>query len=174
MGVLDIVVTLGTDALAGVALVFPVLMLMQMMSAGAMGGGISSAVARALGGGRRLAGAALGRRPVPRLPGAERGARRVRVDQRGDGRGRRLVRPDRPSRVQAWCIPHGLHGRWSPTNCPVRGTHAMPKTSAERGCHRLNHAVAKAQRALGHENINSTVAPPGIVEGEIDAAIPAS
>src|SRR5271163_3427964 len=38
---------LGTDALAGVALVFPLVMLMQMMSAGAMGGGISSAVARA-------------------------------------------------------------------------------------------------------------------------------
>ncbi len=44
---------LGTDPLAGVALVFPLLMLMQMMSAGAMGGGISSAVARALGAGRR-------------------------------------------------------------------------------------------------------------------------
>src|SRR6266853_1044443 len=44
---------LGTDALAGVALVFPVVMLMQMMSAGAMGGGISSSIARALGGGRR-------------------------------------------------------------------------------------------------------------------------
>jgi putative MATE family efflux protein len=44
---------LGTDALAGVALVFPVVMLMQMMSAGAMGGGMSSAIARALGGGRR-------------------------------------------------------------------------------------------------------------------------
>ncbi len=44
---------LGTDALAGVALVFPVVMLMQMMSAGAIGGGMSSAIARALGGGRR-------------------------------------------------------------------------------------------------------------------------
>jgi putative MATE family efflux protein len=44
---------LGTDALAGLALVFPVMMLMQMMSAGAMGGGMSGAVARALGGGRR-------------------------------------------------------------------------------------------------------------------------
>jgi putative MATE family efflux protein len=44
---------LGTAALAGVALVFPVVMLMQMMSAGAMGGGIASAIARALGGGRR-------------------------------------------------------------------------------------------------------------------------
>ncbi len=44
---------LGTDPLAGVALVFPILMLMQMMSAGAVGGGISSAIARALGAGRR-------------------------------------------------------------------------------------------------------------------------
>jgi putative MATE family efflux protein len=43
---------LGTDALAGVALVFPVVMLTQMMSAGAVGGGISSAIAQALGGGR--------------------------------------------------------------------------------------------------------------------------
>ena len=40
---------LGTHALAGVALAFPALMLMQMMSSGAMGGGISSAIARALG-----------------------------------------------------------------------------------------------------------------------------
>jgi Na+-driven multidrug efflux pump len=40
---------LGTDALAGVAVVFPVIILMQMMSAGGMGGGIASAVARAHG-----------------------------------------------------------------------------------------------------------------------------
>ncbi|WPB59443.1 MATE family efflux transporter [Xylophilus sp. GOD-11R] len=40
---------LGTDVLAGVAVVIPVLMLMQNMSQGAMGGGISAAVARALG-----------------------------------------------------------------------------------------------------------------------------
>jgi putative MATE family efflux protein len=44
---------LGTHALAGVALVFPVVMLMQMMSAGGMGGGVSSAIARALGAGRK-------------------------------------------------------------------------------------------------------------------------
>ena len=44
---------LGLDALAGMALVFPGFMMMQMLSAGAMGGGISSAIARALGGGRR-------------------------------------------------------------------------------------------------------------------------
>lgn len=47
------VARLGTDALAGMALVFPPVMLMQMISGGAMGGGISSAVARALGAGRR-------------------------------------------------------------------------------------------------------------------------
>jgi putative MATE family efflux protein len=44
---------LGIDALTGMALVFPGIMLMQMISNGAMGGGISSAVARALGGRRR-------------------------------------------------------------------------------------------------------------------------
>ncbi|GAB2454837.1 MATE family efflux transporter [Comamonas humi] len=40
---------LGTDALAGMALVFPLVMLMQMTSSGAMGGGMASAIARALG-----------------------------------------------------------------------------------------------------------------------------
>ena len=53
------VAKLGTDALAGMALVFPVVMLIQMMSAGAMGGGISSAIARTLGSGRREAADAL-------------------------------------------------------------------------------------------------------------------
>jgi Na+-driven multidrug efflux pump len=43
---------LGTHALAGVALVFPVVMLMTMMSAGGIGGGVSSAVARSLGAGK--------------------------------------------------------------------------------------------------------------------------
>jgi putative MATE family efflux protein len=40
---------LGTTPLAAMALVFPFAMLVQMMSAGAMGGGVSSAVSRALG-----------------------------------------------------------------------------------------------------------------------------
>lgn len=44
---------LGTDALAGMALVFPGFMMMQMLSGGAMGGGISSAIARSLGARRR-------------------------------------------------------------------------------------------------------------------------
>jgi len=44
---------LGLDALTGMALVFPGFMMMQMLSGGAMGGGISSAIARALGGRRK-------------------------------------------------------------------------------------------------------------------------
>lgn len=44
---------LGVEQLAGIALVFPFVMLTQMMSAGAMGGGVSSAVSRALGAGNR-------------------------------------------------------------------------------------------------------------------------
>jgi putative MATE family efflux protein len=42
---------LGTAPLAGLALVFPLIMLLQMTSAGAMGGGVSSAIARTLGAG---------------------------------------------------------------------------------------------------------------------------
>ena len=85
---------LGTEPLAGIALVFPFVMLTQMMSAGAMGGGVSSAISRALGAGNREraadAGAACGddrrlRRTVlhghaarlrPRLLCAARRARR--------------------------------------------------------------------------------------------------
>jgi Na+-driven multidrug efflux pump len=42
---------MGVSALAGLALVFPFVMLTQMLSAGSMGGAISAAVARSLGGG---------------------------------------------------------------------------------------------------------------------------
>src|SRR6202012_41294 len=44
---------LGTDALAGAALVFPVFMLMTMMSNGGFGSGVASSVARAVGARRR-------------------------------------------------------------------------------------------------------------------------
>lgn len=44
---------LGTDALAGFALVFPLMMMMTMMAAGGMGGGVAAAMARAMGAGRR-------------------------------------------------------------------------------------------------------------------------
>lgn len=50
---------LGPEALAGVSLAFPLIMLMQTMSAGGMGGGVASAIARALGAGRRDAADAL-------------------------------------------------------------------------------------------------------------------
>ncbi len=43
---------IGADALAGIALVFPLSMLMVQMSAGGIGGATTAAVARALGGGR--------------------------------------------------------------------------------------------------------------------------
>ena len=42
---------LGTTELAALALVFPAQTTLQMMSAGAMGGGVASSVARALGAG---------------------------------------------------------------------------------------------------------------------------
>ncbi|WP_205793489.1 MATE family efflux transporter [Burkholderia sp. Ac-20353] len=44
---------LGTDSLVGVSLVFPISMLMTMMSNGGIGGGVASAVARAIGIGKR-------------------------------------------------------------------------------------------------------------------------
>lgn len=44
---------LGTSALASIALAFPLLMLMQAMSGGALGGAVASSIARALGAGDR-------------------------------------------------------------------------------------------------------------------------
>jgi len=44
---------LGTDALAGVALVFPIFMLMTTMSNGGFGSGVASSIARAIGAGRQ-------------------------------------------------------------------------------------------------------------------------
>lgn len=55
---------LGTLSLAGLALVFPMVMLQQMMSSGAMGGGISSAISRALGAGNVDRAAALAQHAV--------------------------------------------------------------------------------------------------------------
>jgi putative MATE family efflux protein len=47
------VARLGTEALAALALMFPGLMLMQMLANGAIGGAVSSAIARAMGAGDR-------------------------------------------------------------------------------------------------------------------------
>lgn len=45
--------SLGVASLGGIALAFPIFMLMQMLSAGAMGGTVSGAISRALGAGQR-------------------------------------------------------------------------------------------------------------------------
>ena len=96
---------LGAEALAGVALVFPLIMLMQTMSAGGMGGGVASAVARAVGAGRR---ARRRRARVARVRHRARDGRAVHARAllwpgpdalRRDGRHRR--RPDRRRRVLA-------------------------------------------------------------------------
>ena len=50
---------LGVASLGGIALAFPVFMLMQMLSAGAMGGTVSGAISRALGAGDAAAARAL-------------------------------------------------------------------------------------------------------------------
>jgi hypothetical protein len=44
----------------------------------------------------------------------------------------------------------------------------MRKTFANRVYHQLNHDLVKTQRAMGHKNINSTVAYLSFAEDEID------
>jgi putative MATE family efflux protein len=55
---------LGTTELAAIALAFPMVMLMQMLSAGAMGGGVSSAISRALGADDEVRAEALARHAI--------------------------------------------------------------------------------------------------------------
>src|SRR5215475_8787221 len=50
---------LGADALAGISLVFPLIMLMQQMANSSMGGAIASAIARAIGADRQADASAL-------------------------------------------------------------------------------------------------------------------
>jgi integrase len=76
------------------------------------------------------------------------------------------------SAVQAWRILHEAVVTNELTG--KVGTHAMRKTFANRVYHQLNHDLVKTQRAMGHKNINSTVAYLSFVEAEIDAAILAS
>jgi integrase len=76
------------------------------------------------------------------------------------------------SQVQAWRI---LHEAMTTNELTGKlGTHAMRKTFADRVYQQLNHDLVKMQRAMGHKNINSTVAYLSFVEAEIDAAILAS
>lgn len=71
------------------------------------------------------------------------------------------------SKFQAWKILHE-----AVTTNELTGklnTHCMRKTFAKRVYQRLNHDLVKAQRALGHRNINSTVSYLSFAEEEIDA-----
>jgi integrase len=76
------------------------------------------------------------------------------------------------SQVQAWRIVHEAVTTNELTG--KLGTYAMRKTFANRVYHQLNHDLVKTQRAMGHKNINSTVAYLSFVEDEIDQAILAS
>jgi integrase len=76
------------------------------------------------------------------------------------------------SAVQAWRILHEAVATNELTG--KVGTHAMRKTFANRVYRQLNRDLVKTQRAMGHKNINSTVAYLSFVEEEIDAAILAS
>jgi integrase len=51
------------------------------------------------------------------------------------------------------------------------GTHAMRKTFATKVYTRLQHDLVKTQRALGHRNINSTVAYLSFCEDDVMQAI---
>jgi integrase len=73
------------------------------------------------------------------------------------------------SREQAWRIlkeafhTNELQGKL--------GTHAMRKTFANRMYEHLNHDLVKCQRAMGHRNVNSTVAYLSFREEDITDAI---
>lgn len=136
---------LGTDALAGMALVFPMLMLVQMISAGAVGGGMLSAVSRALGGGRlaeanglvwNAVAIALGLGVYPSPPASR--IRPVRGDDRraDDGCARRPVVRRRPNEMREQC----LQIKRSPAPSP--GTPASGWQSRAVACHGVRHRPA--------------------------------
>src|SRR5260221_8972857 len=56
---------LGSDALAGVAVVFPLFLILQTATASGIGSGVSSAIGRALGAGDHARAASLARAAVP-------------------------------------------------------------------------------------------------------------
>jgi integrase len=73
------------------------------------------------------------------------------------------------SREQAWRI---LKEAFTANELTGKlGTHAMRKTFANRMYDKLGHDLVKTQRALGHKNINSTVAYLSFREEDITAAI---
>jgi integrase len=73
------------------------------------------------------------------------------------------------SREQAWRILKEAFGSNELTG--KLGTHAMHKTFANHMYEKLNRDLVKVQRAMGHRNINSTVAYLSFREEDIADAI---
>ena len=114
-------------------------------------------------------------RTVPLHPDAKAAMRRLMTPQtRGMTRETCLFQSrkgvNQPiGKIHAWKI---LHEAATTNELTGKvGTHAMRKTLANRVYHQLNHDLVKTQRAMGHKNINSTVAYLSFAEDEIDAAI---
>jgi integrase len=74
------------------------------------------------------------------------------------------------SSVQAWGILQAAYEACGLTG--KLGTHAMRKTFAHGVYEKVDHDLVKTQRALGHANINSTVAYLGYqADAEVEDAI---
>jgi integrase len=73
------------------------------------------------------------------------------------------------SRIQAWQILAEAYRTNELTG--KLGTHAMRKTFANKVYTRLQRDLVKTQRALGHRNINSTVAYLSFCEDDVTQAI---
>jgi integrase len=73
------------------------------------------------------------------------------------------------SRIQAWQILTEAYRTNELTG--KLGTHALRKTFANKVYTRLQHDLVKTQRALGHRNINSTVAYLSFCEDDVMQAI---
>ena len=102
---------LGTEPLAGLALVFPLIMLLQMTSAGAMGGGVSSAIARALGAGDARGRAAAGGARAGHRRGDGRGLHPARARASGRSLYRLLGGARRDARARARLLQHRVRRR---------------------------------------------------------------
>jgi integrase len=72
------------------------------------------------------------------------------------------------TRVQFWQILNAIAEKLGIERI---GTHSMRKTFANKVYDNLGHDLIKTQRALGHQNINSTVSYLSFREEEIDEAI---
>ena len=134
---------LGTEAIAGVSLVFPIFMLMQMMSNGGIGGGVASAVARAIGAGKMAEAEALALNALVLavvfgvvFAGAEW------LFGEAVYRGRSAVRPAHSaprSNTATWCFParssSGLSACWPPPfAAPATRQHQRSSSCSAYSC----------------------------------------